>query len=380
MWGRLLRDTSFRGLQQCAIGISIISIVYNGLEGGVSIGLGAEKASLALISFGVQSSIEVASAIMVLWRFWKVAKPGEERSDQINAKELRIEKVASFVIAILLGLLALGTVVTAIVGLSMHEEPDKSLSSLIISSSALVCMIFIWLPKRYLARKLNSSAMQGEAVCSLSCIQITIVLFIGSLIFRVWSDGWWLDDATSLILAILFARESYRLLTWVMDPEFNGGCCKTCTTGPTSEISERYLDICPCCEKNDDCKRAGACVCTDINFSQLATFPEVTCCPANDPTSLRPFEQVDGCEDPSMDGIRPCQPTKCCQPVDVTGSKCCSHTLKVGRKPGTLQQQPPVDDCCTPRLRAQAVTTECTMPQQAPKCCSACDSGAESIV
>lgn len=66
-------------------------------------------------------------------------------------------------------------------------------------------MIAIWLPKRYLARALNSSTMQGEATCSLSCIQITLVLFAGSLIYKLWRGGWWVDSATSMILGVLFA-------------------------------------------------------------------------------------------------------------------------------------------------------------------------------
>lgn len=43
----------YRRLQQYAIGISIISILYNGAEGAVSVGLGSESSSRSLIFFGV---------------------------------------------------------------------------------------------------------------------------------------------------------------------------------------------------------------------------------------------------------------------------------------------------------------------------------------
>ena len=49
----------------------------------------AEASSRALVFFGIQSAIEVASALIVLWRFRKVAKPGEERSTERNAADLR---------------------------------------------------------------------------------------------------------------------------------------------------------------------------------------------------------------------------------------------------------------------------------------------------
>lgn len=176
----------------------------------------------------------------------------------------RVERIGTWSIGILLALLALATEITAIVNLVLHLEPDSSTASLIISASALVIMIFIWLPKRYLARTLNSSTMAGEAACSLSCIQITIVLFIGSLVFRLWKGGWWIDSATSLILGLLFARESYKMITWVRNPEFDGGCCSDCRVprgDRTAELGEQYRDLCGCCLEKEECKLAQQCKC-----------------------------------------------------------------------------------------------------------------------
>ncbi|KAF9559569.1 hypothetical protein CPC08DRAFT_666299 [Agrocybe pediades] len=219
---------AYRTLQQYAIAISIISVVYNGLEGGVSIGFGADSKSRALIFFGIQSGIEVISALLVVWRFRKVAKPGEERQTVLDTQDLRFEKWGTLGIGFLLIILALGTVASSIAVLALHQEPDKSNASIIISASALVCMILIWLTKRYLAAALNSSTMKGEAICSLSCIQLTCVLFVGSLIFRVWKGGWWLDGATSMVLSILFGWEGYKMLRWAGSKEFTGGCCEHC--------------------------------------------------------------------------------------------------------------------------------------------------------
>ena len=87
--GAILNMPSYRRLQQYAIGISIISVIYNGLEGGLSIGFGAESGSRSLIFFGIQSGVEVISAFLVLWRFRKVAKPGEERGAVLSEQDLR---------------------------------------------------------------------------------------------------------------------------------------------------------------------------------------------------------------------------------------------------------------------------------------------------
>ena len=80
---------SRRTLQQFALIISVLSIFYNGAEGVVSIALGAESDSRSLVFFGIQSGIEVASATIVVWRFRKIAKPGEEGEIRMSAHELR---------------------------------------------------------------------------------------------------------------------------------------------------------------------------------------------------------------------------------------------------------------------------------------------------
>lgn len=79
----------YRRLQQYAIVMSIISVIYNGIEGGISIGFGAESKSRSLIFYGIQSAIEVISAILVVWRFRNIAKPGEEKDSKLNENDLR---------------------------------------------------------------------------------------------------------------------------------------------------------------------------------------------------------------------------------------------------------------------------------------------------
>lgn len=58
-----------RSLLKFAIAISIFSVLYNGAEGVVSILFGVDSSSHALVFFGIQSGIEVFSAVLVTWRF-----------------------------------------------------------------------------------------------------------------------------------------------------------------------------------------------------------------------------------------------------------------------------------------------------------------------
>lgn len=228
---------STRRLQQFAIAISVLSIFYNGAEGIVSVVFGGENGSYSLIFFGIQSFIEVVSACLVVWRFIKIAKPGEEKNKTISDELLNKERKATIAIGILFGILTIGTWATSINSLVHRNHPDSSTPSLIISASALGIMILVWLPKPYLAKSLNSSAMHGEAKCSLACIYLTTVLLIGTIIYRFWKGGWWVDSATAIILGIFFVKECIDMIRWGLSKDFSGGCCNTCADKDTSEIT-----------------------------------------------------------------------------------------------------------------------------------------------
>jgi len=291
------------------LAISIVSVLYNGAEGAISIGFGAESSSRSLIFFGIQSGIEVISACLVIWRFRHVAQPGEERMDVLDAHSLRFEKRATIGIGALLLALSISTEATAIYVLALRKEPDESNASLVISATCLVIMVLIWLPKRYLARALNSSTMQGEATCSLSCIQITCVLFLGSLLFRVWHAGWWVDGATSLVLGLLFAWEGVKMERWALDPKFTGGCCKDCQPHavPERHPSGESSGGCDCCEEKPERSTAKS------------SMPE---CATKQDDSPVPDRSVssNGCDNALESVVGAAEPQH-----DAEKKSCCSH-------------------------------------------------------
>lgn len=193
-----------------------------------------------------------------------------------NISPHRFERQSTLVIGSLLVALALATECSSIVTLKLHEEPNTSNPSLIISGSALVLMILIWLPKRYLAKALDSSVMQGEALCSLSCIQLTAVLLLGSIVSKVWKGGWWVDAATSIVLGLLFGWEGAKMIKWSRDEKFSGGCCPAhcndASETADAELGEVKRDICECCREKDECRESDECKCSMIPFDVDASI------------------------------------------------------------------------------------------------------------
>lgn len=252
-----------------ALAISWVSIVYNGIEGAVSIGLGFDVVARALIVFGIQSLVEVLSAALVIYRF----RLELQNSSSTN---LALERRATLGIGILFIILTIGTWIASIIALVIHAEPDSSKPSLIVSAASLVCMIFVWLPKPWIAAELNSSVMRGEAACSLACIYLTIVLFVGSIVYKLWPGGWWIDSAIAIILGFFFFYEGWGMIRWARDKDFNGGCCKTCSTSPvpvsfsnetkTPAVECGGIKTNQCGNGNDEC---NSCVRTPLLTSKV---------------------------------------------------------------------------------------------------------------
>src|SRR5271156_6217134 len=118
---------SYRCLQQTAILILILSILYNGVQGGVSIGFSADVSSKSLLFFGIQSLVEVLSAILVVYGFRHVVQPDDETRTQLSPRNLCLEKHETSGIGSLFIILAAMTFATSSVALSKHQNNDTAL-------------------------------------------------------------------------------------------------------------------------------------------------------------------------------------------------------------------------------------------------------------
>ncbi|KAH0835847.1 hypothetical protein J3R83DRAFT_9716 [Lanmaoa asiatica] len=140
----------------------------------------------------------------------------------------RIERIATTAIGALLVALAIAAIATSATSLAAHDRPSTALPALLIAATATGIMLVLYLAKRYLARALDSSILHGEALCALSCTQLSVVLLVGSLVYRVWKGGWWVDAATAIVIGMLFGWEGVKMIRWARNKDFDGGCCADC--------------------------------------------------------------------------------------------------------------------------------------------------------
>ena len=194
-----------------ALWLSALTIAYNLVEGIVSMAFGWADDSIALFGFGADSFIEVASALLVLWKL-------------LDHGNLARERKATLGIGRLFLALATGMAGGALLQLMARHHPPTTVPGLVISALSLACMVFLWRAKRQAAQALDSATLEADAACSLACIQLSTVLFAGSLLFLLLPGLWWVDAAAALGLALLIGREGLGMVRAARSAAFTGGC------------------------------------------------------------------------------------------------------------------------------------------------------------
>jgi divalent metal cation (Fe/Co/Zn/Cd) transporter len=197
------------------------TISYNVVEGIVAISAGIGASSAALVGFGLDSSIEVASALAVAWQF--AGRDPEAR-----------EHVALRVIAVSFFALAAYVAIDAVRALAGAGEAQPSTVGLVLAALSLVIMPVLSYTQRRAGRRLGSASAVADSKQTLLCTYLSAVLLVGLGLNSLF--GWaWADPIAALAIALVALREGRE--AWRGDT-----CCPT----PMSE--QLTADAC-----TDDC-------------------------------------------------------------------------------------------------------------------------------
>jgi divalent metal cation (Fe/Co/Zn/Cd) transporter len=179
--------------------LSLFTIAANILEGTVSMYFGAQDETLALFGFGVDSFIEVLSALgiaQMILRIWR--NPASPRS--------RFEVTALHITGAAFYLLAAGLVLGAGFNLVRSGRPETTSWGIVISLISISVMTGLAWAKRTVGRRLGSAPILADANCTLVCIYMSLVLLASSALFALTGLGF-LDSLGALGLAWFSLRE-----------------------------------------------------------------------------------------------------------------------------------------------------------------------------
>ena len=204
-----------------ALVLAWLTIAWNVVEGVLAMGFGFAEESLALFGFGVDSFVEVGAAVMVLWRL-----RGDFGAGTALARSR--EKTATLVIGSLLLLLGVGVAVGSGLQLLAGGHPGSTVPGLIVSTLSIGLMVFLWRAKLTVAKQLDSRTLLSDAACSRSCLQLSVILLAGSLLYVLFPALWWADSVAAIGLAGLIGWEGIQAIRAARQPDFTGGCCGGC--------------------------------------------------------------------------------------------------------------------------------------------------------
>ncbi|MDP9890368.1 MULTISPECIES: cation diffusion facilitator family transporter [Micrococcaceae] len=197
------------------------TITYNVVEAVVALWAGNLADSSALIGFGLDSVIEVASAVALSWQF----------SAQDPARR---EHVTLRIIAVSFFALALFVTVDSVRSLAGGGEAQHSTAGIVIAALSLAIMpVLSWLQRRA-GRELGSRTAVADSKQTLLCTYLSAVLLVG-LVLNSTLGWWWADAGAALVIAAIAVREGIN--AWKGDV-----CCAV--PHSTAEHGEATEDAC----------------------------------------------------------------------------------------------------------------------------------------
>jgi divalent metal cation (Fe/Co/Zn/Cd) transporter len=174
--------------------IEYLSIAWASLEAVVGMAAGILAGSIALISFGADSIIEVASSGVLLWRLSNPIR-GEHR-----------EELAHRLVGVSFLALAAYVCVAAVHDLIAHEAPRASYFGIIYAAACVIVMPLLAGAKRRASRRVKSNALHADSHQSDICAWLSVILLAG-LALNALFDWWWADPMAALAMLPIIVKE-----------------------------------------------------------------------------------------------------------------------------------------------------------------------------
>jgi divalent metal cation (Fe/Co/Zn/Cd) transporter len=169
------------------------TITYNVFEAVVAMTAGGIASSAALIGFGLDSVVEVASAAAVAWQF-SAADPQ------------RREKVTLRVIAVSFFALAGYVTVESVRALTGAAAADHSPVGIGLAAVSLLVMPVLSYAQRRTGREYGSASAVADSRQTLLCTYLSAVLLVG-LVANAALGWWWADPVAALVIAAVAVKE-----------------------------------------------------------------------------------------------------------------------------------------------------------------------------
>jgi divalent metal cation (Fe/Co/Zn/Cd) transporter len=197
-----------------ALWLTYITLGWMTIEGAASLLLGWASKSLLLEAFGIDSVIELFSAAVLLWRL-RVEANGVAAVEHVDAVERRAARLVGYSLYVLIAYVVLNSGYGLFIAKRITDT-HESVWGILIGAVAKVGMPILSGYKLKVAARLNSRALRADAIESITCGYLSIVLMVGLAATRILG-WWWLDSVAALALIPFLIKEARAAV--------RGECC-----------------------------------------------------------------------------------------------------------------------------------------------------------
>ncbi len=177
--------------------LEYITIGYTSLEAVVGFIAGWMAGSVALMTFGVDSAIELISAGVLVWRL---------HNDEPARREFKERQTLTVVGASFIALAAY-IAYESVSTLLRHEAPEHTIVGILLVSGAVALMPILARLKRSLGSSIGSASLSADAAQSTLCAYLSGITLAG-LVLNAALGWWWADSVAALAMIPIILRES----------------------------------------------------------------------------------------------------------------------------------------------------------------------------
>ncbi len=182
--------------------LEVFTILWAATEAGVALWSSVHTGSTSLAGFGLDSVIEVLSALAIWWRM------SHEMNHERRHHAERLSLTLAGCCLVALGVYVLGA---ACLHLYRHEQAEAGRLGIAITAAALVTMPLLSREKRRVGQALHSHAMVTDAKQTDFCTYQAAIVLLGLLVQRLFGIHW-ADSVAALVLVPLLLRAGWLAL------------------------------------------------------------------------------------------------------------------------------------------------------------------------
>ena len=205
-----------------ASGLALITIIYNIIEGMISIYFGFDDETIALFGFGLDSFVEVISGIGIWHMINRLKRNRGNNSDRFEIRALKITGTAFYILTV-------GLILTSILNIYQGHKPETTLWGIIVASVSITTMWILIYYKIKVGKQLNSQAIIADANCTKACLYLSVILLLSSAGYELTGIGG-LDSLGAILIAGLSfkeGRESFQKAKGNITCTCNDNCVET---------------------------------------------------------------------------------------------------------------------------------------------------------